>query len=342
MLTMKGSRLFSRSLATSSTPPQKSLKNPYEYSVNLPETQFPMRANAVQNEQKYRLQCTDMLYEWQAKNRANAKIFTLHDGPPYANGPLHIGHALNKILKDITNRYKLLKGYQIKFVPGWDCHGLPIELKAVEGLKKLNKSATRGEMQRMDIRQKARQVASAAVNAQMQDFKEWGIMADWDGHYKTMDLDYELRQLKLFFEMSHKSLIYRKHRPVYWSPSSQTALAEAELEYNENHISRSVFCALKLKASTMFGSEDTHALIWTTTPWTLPANRAIAAGPEIEYDLYKSAELNKSYLIASNMSGSLETLFPDTSFDLVKTVQGNLNLQISPNTFRLQVGWIRI
>ena len=232
----------------------------------------------------------------------------LHDGPPYANGGLHVGHALNKILKDIICRTQLACGKRVQYVPGWDCHGLPIELKAVEqhGWKEGKASDA------LAIRQAARAFAQSAVEEQMKGFKSWGVMGDWQGHWKTMDESFELRQLAVFKAMANKGLIYRKHKPVYWSPSSLSALAEAELEYEEDHVSTAALIKFPLAKNTSFKPladimPTLHAVIWTTTPWTLPANQAIAVHEDLTYMVVK-AKKHGHLLVAESRRGFLEQL----------------------------------
>jgi len=249
---------------------------------------------------KYLQRCTGDLYEWQTRERAAQKPFVLHDGPPYANGDLHIGHALNKILKDMICRVKLQQGRRVVYVPGWDCHGLPIEIKALEEQRK-KRSGDVPDEQKADInilsaietRRVARSLAAKTVKTQMKGFKEWGIMADWDKSWKTMDKNFELAQLEVFREMVKNGLIFRRYRPVYWSPSSRTALAESELEYNEEHESTAAYVKFPLAklpnalVQKIGNSGQLSAVIWTTTPWTLPANRAIAFNKDLEYSVVK-------------------------------------------------------
>ena len=252
---------------------------------------------------KYLQRCTGDLYEWQARERAAQKPFILHDGPPYANGDLHIGHALNKILKDMICRVKVQQGRRVVYVPGWDCHGLPIEIKALEEQRK-KRSGDAPEGQATDInvlsaietRRVARSLAAKTVKSQMKGFKEWGIMADWDKAWKTMDKSFEVAQLGVFQEMVKKGLIFRRYRPVYWSPSSRTALAESELEYNEEHESTAAYVKFPLAtlpdalAQKIGDAGQLSVVIWTTTPWTLPANRAIAFSKDLEYSVVRMGE----------------------------------------------------
>ena len=274
-------------------------------TLALPRSAFPARPSAAQLEQ-YRQRCADDLYAWQKENRPKTQqaSFVLHDGPPYANGAVHIGHALNKVLKDLILRWNLSKGKRVEYRPGWDCHGLPIELKALQARRanEQQASALRDKpkqeaavasgagMSASDIRGIARTLASSTIEKQKASFREWGVMGDWDKPYKTMDLEFEITQLEVFREMVRKGLISRNFRPVYWSPSSRTALAEAELEYDENHTCTAAFVRMPfvrlpkvLKDNEQLRDGQVSALIWTTTPWTLPANKAIAVHPDIEY-----------------------------------------------------------
>ncbi|KZM19735.1 Isoleucine--tRNA ligase [Ascochyta rabiei] len=271
--------------------PTRFLRASYSSTLRLPKSPFPPRP-LPDKTPLYLQRCTDDLYAWQ-RTRAAAKAFTLHDGPPYANGPLHIGHALNKITKDIICRFHVTRGERVSYIPGWDCHGLPIEIKALQAAKK-----SFANTDAISIRTAARELAAATVESQKQGFKEWGVMGDWQNAYQTMEKQFELRQLEVFREMWEKGLVYRQFKPVYWSPSSRTALAEAELEYDEGHKSLAAFVRFpatvtdelkgKLKAEGVAG--EINVVIWTTTPWTLPANKAIAVHRDMEYCVVKDTE----------------------------------------------------
>ena len=215
----------------------------------------------------------------------SAERFVLHDGPPYANGDLHIGHALNKLLKDFINRHQILKGKQVHYVPGWDCHGLPIELKVLQNMK----SDERQALTPVTLREKAAVFAREAVARQSASFQRYGVMGDFGNPYLTLLPEYEAAQVRVFGEMYKNGYIYRGRKPVHWSPSSRTALAEAELEYPEGHVSKSIYVALDVVSPSdelrehMGGDEKLKVAIWTTTPWTIPANLAVAINPELEY-----------------------------------------------------------
>lgn len=264
-------------------------------TLNLPKSPFPPRAQEA-DRPAYLKACTDDLYSWQAAARRVEKPFVLHDGPPYANGSLHIGHALNKILKDVICRFHITQGERVHYRPGWDCHGLPIEIKALQqGL--LGRASGP-----VDIRTAARKLATNTIEEQKDGFKQWGILGDWNNPYKTMSSGFETKQLGIFRSMVEKSLIYRQFKPVHWSPSSRTALAEAELEYDDEHVSHSAFIKYKISSlpSVLHNKESLpfYALIWTTTPWTLPANRAIAYHKNIQYCLFKPLSASELLLVA--------------------------------------------
>lgn len=280
----------------------------YKDTVNLPKTNFDMRANAIKREpeiQKFWEE--NKIYDRLFENNPG-ELFILHDGPPYANGSLHIGHALNKILKDIINRYQLLKGRKVRYVPGWDCHGLPIELKVLQNMK----SAERQNLTPLQLRQKAKEFALATVDNQRQNFKRYGIWGDWDNPYLTLKPEYEAAQIGVFGQMFLKGYIYRGLKPVHWSPSSKTALAEAELEYPEGHVSRSIYAAFPItslasavKPLLAEYQSDLGVAIWTTTPWTIPANLAVAVNADLNYAVVEvsrpeaEAQSNFKYLIVA-------------------------------------------
>ncbi|EWC43816.1 hypothetical protein DRE_07325 [Drechslerella stenobrocha 248] len=273
-------------------------------TLKLPVTTFPIRSSLTPASAKELLEkCSDDLYAWQWSNLSSDNTFILHDGPPFANGSLHTGHALNKILKDIILRYNIKLGNRVSYIPGWDCHGLPIELKALQNIRGATKDAispaeaveNSKNLNATEIRGLARGLASSTVEAQKAEFRSWGVIGDWENAYRTMDPDYEVRQLRVFKEMINKGLIYRHFKPVYWSPSSRTALAEAELEYNENHVSKAATIRFPLADLGSYLSslpnvdKDTiSAAIWTTTPWSIPGNRAILVHPGLAYAIVKS------------------------------------------------------
>ncbi|XP_064189010.1 isoleucine--tRNA ligase, mitochondrial isoform X4 [Anguilla rostrata] len=295
----------------------------YRDSVLLPRTDFPMKLTGqkiVDRELEIQRLCGfSELYSWQRERKVK-KEYCLHDGPPYANGDPHVGHALNKILKDIRNRFEMLRGKLVHYVPGWDCHGLPIEMKA------LGELGTSG-LTPLQIRQKAREFAEGAISRQRAAFQRWGVMADWDQCYYTFDGQYEASQLRVFQEMHSKGLIYQDYKPVFWSPSSRTALAEAELEYNPQHVSRAVYATFPVKtpppklASSSEEWSSVAALVWTTQPWTIPANQAVCFMPNAKYSIVKCADSSQHLLVATERIASLAAAL-GTQLDTVASFTG--------------------
>ncbi|KAL3874272.1 hypothetical protein ACJMK2_037312, partial [Sinanodonta woodiana] len=305
---------------------QRKYSKRYSDTLNLPKSKFQATVldgkSVVARELTVQKECSfDKHYRWQRKENTNGE-FTLHDGPPYANGKPHVGHAVNKILKDITNRYKVLRGLRVHYVPGWDCHGLPIELKALgeEGQNYKNLSP-------LEIRKKARLYAEKAIKIQRDAFKRWGVMADWENAYKTMDAKYEAHQLTVFYDMYKKGLVYRDLMPVYWSPSSRTALAEAELEYNDHHISKSVYVSFPVTkpsptlAQHLEAGKRIFALIWTTTPWTLPANQALCYNKSINYSLLEDIIKGDIYLCEASFVPKFQVI-SHKQFKVLSTFEG--------------------
>lgn len=257
----------------------------YKNTLNMPKTGFP-RHPSKRSQDDYSSLCNRIGYEyyqWQRHRNVSKEDYIISDGPPFANGNLHIGHALNKILKDIVLRSKVIQGHRVVMRPGWDCHGLPIEVKAVTELSSLQSDA-------LKIRQRCRAFAEEAVNNQREMMRKWGLMADYDHPYRTMDKEYEAEQLRCFAKMVDLELVHRALRPVFWSPSSQTALAEAELEYQEMS-GTAAFVAFHL-----IGHKD-KLLIWTTTPWTLPANQAVAINSSLQYCRVENGK-GESFIVA--------------------------------------------
>ncbi|QHO34002.1 hypothetical protein HN873_028614 [Arachis hypogaea] len=267
----------------------------YKHTVDLPKTTFGMRANSSQREPELQKIWDENQVLKNIADKNTGGNFILHDGPPYANGDLHIGHALNKILKDIINRYKLLQNYKVHFVPGWDCHGLPIELKVLQSLDQ----EARNNLTPLKLRAKATKFAKETVKNQMSSFKRYGVWADWSNPYLTLDPEYEAAQIEVFGEMVLKGYIYRGRKPVHWSPSSQTALAEAELEYPEVHVSRSIYAVFRVVSAPLVSNDLLHEFpnlciaVWTTTPWTIPANAAVAINPKLEYAVVEVESLDE-------------------------------------------------
>ncbi len=301
----------------------------YKDTLNLLETPFQMRANARVREPEIQAFWAERrLYERLSREGLSpdrpGPVFTLHDGPPYANGALHVGHALNKVLKDIINKHALLNGKRARFVPGWDCHGLPIELKVLQGLS----SDERQQLTPLGLRRRAHAYALEQVEGQRSGFRRWGIWADWDQPYLTLNKSYEAAQIGVFGQMVLAGHIYRGLKPVHWSPSSRTALAEAELEYPDGHTSPSAYVAFpvvelpaalagELRPHGIEGPTDQHhreqlfVAIWTTTPWTLPANLAVAVNGELDYaicrDCSAPADAPRYLVVAEALVDSLRT-----------------------------------
>ncbi len=254
----------------------------YKDTLNLPVTAFPMKANLPQKEPEILKLWTelDIYSKMQDKNRGNLS-YILHDGPPYANGNIHIGHALNKVLKDIIVKYKAMKGYYAPYVPGWDCHGLPIELQVDKNLGDKKEG-----IEVLTKRQLCREYAQKYVAIQKEDFQRLGVFGDWHRPYLTMSYEYEASIVREFFAFVKRGSVYKGKKPVHWCPSCVTALAEAEVEYN-NKESPSVYVAFKLiEPDKMLPNvKEASIVIWTTTPWTLPANLALAVNAEVNYAL---------------------------------------------------------
>jgi len=252
----------------------------YRDTINLPRTDFAMKANLPLKEKEILKFWDEIdLYGKIQEKNAGGEWYLLHDGPPYANGDIHMGTALNKTLKDFVVKYKSMRGFRCPFVPGWDCHGLPIEHRL---LKELHK--TKHDVQLLDFRKKAKEFALKWLGIQREQFKRLGVLGRWDKPYLTMDPEYEAKELEAFARLYSDGYIYRGLKPVHWCIECETALAEAELEYHDKE-SPSIFVKFKVdeKISGLFGMRDAHIVIWTTTPWTLPANLAIAVHPRFEY-----------------------------------------------------------
>src|SRR5580765_2580980 len=260
----------------------------YKDTLNLPKTDFPMRANLPQNEPKQveRWQREGTYFQILEANQERPK-FILHDGPPYANGNIHIGHALNKILKDIIVKYKAMTGNAAPYVPGWDCHGLPIELQVEKNIGRAKKLA----LSKAEIRRLCKEYAEKYISIQRDEFKRLGVLGDWERPYRTLDPVDEAQEVRELGKIAASGALYRQKKPVYWCASCVTALAEAEVEY-EDHTSPSIYVKFAVKDSQGLFPVDpvrgTFFVIWTTTPWTLPANQAIAVHPKFMYRLVKT------------------------------------------------------
>jgi isoleucyl-tRNA synthetase len=277
----------------------------FSKTLHLPQTDFPMRGNLPQREPEIQKRWEEMdLYKTvQAKQKGKTK-FVLHDGPPYANGDIHLGHALNKIIKDIIVKFKTMDGFDAPYVPGWDTHGLPIE-HAIVTKKKVN----RHEVSVVEFREMCKQYALDFIERQKAQFKRLGVRGDWDNPYITLIPQYEASQIRVFGEMAKQGIIYKSLKPVYWCASCETALAEAEIEYNDK-TSPSIYVTFAVKDGKGVLPEGSRIVIWTTTPWTIPANVAIAVGPDFAYEavrvngqtLVLASALRDSVLKAAGLS----------------------------------------
>jgi isoleucyl-tRNA synthetase len=274
----------------------------FKTTVNLPKTDFPLKGNLAQNE-PLRLSRWDgmNLYEKLREARAGSPVFVLHDGPPYANGRIHLGHVLNKVLKDFCIKSRSMMGHWTPYIPGWDCHGLPIEIQVDKDL-----GAKKAEMSTLEIRRAARRHAEKFIGLQREEFKRLGILGEWDEPYLTMDNRYQATIVRAFGTFVERGAIYKGLRPVYWCIHDQTALAEAEVEY-EDHASPSIYVKFPFPEAAQLdpalAGRDVSIVIWTTTPWTLPANLGIAFNPAFEYS---AVEVGEEVLILA--SGLLATV----------------------------------
>jgi isoleucyl-tRNA synthetase len=283
----------------------------YKETINLPKTDFPMKAGLVEREPQ-------RLAEWEKQGlyaqireaRQGAPKFVLHDGPPFANGDVHVGTALNKTLKDIIVKYKNLRGFDTPYVPGWDCHGLPIEHKVTQQLRKDGK----GDASTAEIRTACDEYARKYIDIQREQFKRLGVLGGWDDPYLTLDKEYEAEELRLFADIVEKGFVYRGKKPVYWSIPCRTALAEAEVEYDEAHVSQSVYVRFRCE-----GEPNTYLMIWTTTPWTLPANMAVAFNPKLLYSLVMADD--GAYLVADALMEEIAEKCGWENWHIVKTVE---------------------
>lgn len=278
-------------------------------------TEFPMRANLPNKELERQKEWEEQeVYERRLKQNKDNESFVLHDGPPFANGNIHIGHALNKISKDIINRYKSMQGYYANFVPGWDTHGLPIEQKLKE------KGVDRKSISMSEYRQMCSDYAWTQINTQREDFKRLGVAGDWKNPYVTLQKDYEAAQIRVFGKMAEKGLIYRGKKPVYWSPSSESALAEAEIEY-EDVRGPSIYVSFEVKDGKGLIDSGSQFIIWTTTPWTIPSNLAIAVNPHYHYALVQTAD--KKYVVAADLVDKMAQLFGWEDVTVEKEILGS-------------------
>ena len=287
----------------------------YKETLLMPETSFQMRGNLPENEKLQREKWEEMdLYNKVREKNKGKTPFILHDGPPYANGNIHIGHAMNKILKDFVNRYKMMSGYDMIYIPGWDTHGLPIE-QAVT-----NSGVDRKSMGKAEFRALCEKYAYEQIEKQMSGFKELNVLADWAHPYITLQKEMEARQIEVFAEMAKKGLIFKGLKPVYWSPSSESALAEAEIEYHDRK-DPSIFVAFPVVEGNDKVKEGDNLVIWTTTPWTLPCNTGIAISDKFDYA--KVLVGDKYYIVANELLDSLAKEFNWENYEVVDVFSGS-------------------
>ena len=294
----------------------------YNLTLNLPKTDFPMRAGLPQSEPKTLERWNEEnIYEKLMEKNEGKPLYVLHDGPPYANGDIHLGHALNKILKDFIVRYKNMAGFKSPYVPGWDTHGLPTELKA-RAEAGISSSA---EISVLELRKLCEKFVRGYINDQRSQFKRLGIIGEWENPYITLDPEYEAEQIRVFAEMADKGYIYKGLKPVYWCPECKTALAEAEIEYAEDTC-HSIYVKFRVtddlgKFSAMgIDPSKVSFVIWTTTTWTLPANLAICVGPRYEYSVIKCGE--EYYVMATDLYEKAMAEAELTDYEVVGTIKG--------------------
>ncbi|MED3691526.1 isoleucine--tRNA ligase [Peribacillus butanolivorans] len=287
----------------------------YKDTLLMPKTEFPMRGNLPKREPEIQEKWKEMdIYKKVQEQTEGRPLFILHDGPPYANGDIHMGHAMNKVLKDFIVRFKSMSGFQAPYVPGWDTHGLPIETALTK------KGVKRKEMSVAEFRKLCEEYAYVQINNQREQFKRIGVRGDWENPYITLKPEYEAQQIKVFGEMAKKGYIYKGKKPVYWSPSSESALAEAEIEYQDKR-SASIYVAFEVTDGKGVIEEGVKIIIWTTTPWTIPANLGISLHPQLNY-VVVSVE-NEKYLVAEAL---LESVTESLGWDnptILKSVKGS-------------------
>ena len=297
----------------------------YNETINLPKTDFPMRANLPKREPGFLAgweQDNNALYHALMKKNEGKPLFVLHDGPPYANGNLHMGHALNKVLKDFIVRYKNMAGFYAPYVPGWDTHGLPIERQAIQAY-----GMDRDKVSVSEFRQKCEEFARKHVNTQREQFKRLGVIGDWEHPYLTLTHDFEAKQIEIFGEMAKKGYIYKDLKPVYWCPHDETALAEAEIEYQDEPCS-SIYVKFAVTddkgviEKAIGTKENVYFVIWTTTTWTLPGNLAISVNPFFEYDLVKVPN-GEIYVLAKELVNSVMQAAGIESWEVLATLRGS-------------------
>ena len=299
--------------------PKPDVKNPDGLDTN--ESSIPQRANLARREpQMLEFWQRNRIYEASLKGTTARGTFLLHDGPPFSNGDIHIGHAFNKILKDVVTKFRTMEGYTAPYVPGWDNNGLPIEVLVAKEFREKNLTPTR-----MEIRRRCREVAVEWVGKQGEQFRRLGIRGDWDHPYLTMSKEMAAKELDVFAEMVEKGFIYRGLRPVHWSLVDETALADAEIEYADR-ADPSIYVRFPLRSDPggVFGADADSAkcytVIWTTTPWTIPANVAVAAGATLDYVIVQHQA--DRYLVAADRLGATMAAANFHDWNVLKTLKG--------------------
>ncbi len=294
----------------------------YNSTINLPKTEFPMRAGLPAREPGFldAWEKEDLYKELMEKNQGKP-LFVLHDGPPYANGNLHMGHALNKILKDFIVRYKNMAGFQAPYIPGWDTHGLPIERQAIQAY-----GMDRDKVSVAEFRSKCEEFAHTHVNTQRTQFKRLGVLGDWERPYLTLTHDFEATQIQVFGEMAKKGYIYKGLKPVYWCPHDETALAEAEIEYQDEacasiYVKFAVTDDKGVIQKAIGTTDNVYFVIWTTTTWTLPGNLAISVNPAFEYDLVRAN--GEVYVLAKELVPAVMRTAGIADYAVLATLSGS-------------------
>src|ERR1700688_444074 len=271
----------------------------YKDTLNLPRTDFPMKANLATREPELLKKWDEaQLYQQIQQSRKEKELFVLHDGPPFANGDVHMGTALNKILKDFIVKSRAMAGFRAPYIPGWDCHGLPIEFKVVKESKGLSP---------LEVRKRSEAYARKYIEIQKRQFRRLGVFGGWEHPYLTLDPAYEAVVLRVFAEMVEKTLVFQSRKPVFWSTGAQTALAEAEVEYKERP-DPSIYVGFPIRTGAFAG--NCSIAIWTTTPWTLPANLAITVHPAYKYLVqefrHPEQAVPRALLLAADLVGHFE------------------------------------
>ena len=297
----------------------------YNATINLPKTDFPMRAGLPKREPEFLAtweQGGNELYHQLMEKNDGKPMFVLHDGPPYANGNLHMGHALNKVLKDFIVRYKNMAGFKAPYIPGWDTHGLPIERQAIKAF-----GLDREKASVVEFRQKCEEFARSHVDTQREQFRRLGVLGHWENPYLTLTHDFEAKQIEIFGEMAKRGYIYKGQKPVYWCPKDETALAEAEIEYKDVPC-KSIFVKFAVKddkgiiTKQIGTTENVYFVIWTTTTWTIPGNLAISLNPFFEYDFVKVPN-GEIYVLAKELTASVMAKAGIDTWEVLATVLGS-------------------